>query len=86
MKKGKKYTTHNKSIIKVIKKPGQNRPGIAKVLQGGNNYLGYLTVKKNSYFIINHFGDAISVLSETPVPSNVGESDFASFKGLCFDP
>ena len=31
MKKGKKYTTHNKSIIKVIKKPGQNRPGIARV-------------------------------------------------------
>ena len=86
MKKGKKYTTHNKSIIKVIKKPGQNSPGIAKVLSGGNNYPGYLTVKKNEYFIINYFGDAINVFCESPVPSNIGESDFACFKGLCFDP
>lgn len=84
MKKQKIYQTANKSIVKICKMPGKNIPGIAKVLQGGNLYPGYLTVKEKEYFIINEYGDAISVFSERPVPSNVGEVDFASFKGLCF--
>lgn len=80
----KKYQTLNKSLIQIVKMPGKNIPGIAKVLKGGNLYPGYLTVKEKEYYIINEYGDAVSIFSKRPIPSNVGEVDYASFKGLCF--
>lgn len=81
----KKYKTVNNSIVEVVKVPGHNSPGIAKVIKGGNNYPGYLTVKVNQHYVINNYGDAITTFSEKPIPDNVSASDYASFKGLCFN-
>lgn len=85
MEINKKYQTKNKSLVQIIKMPSKTKLGIAQVLKGGNLYPGYLTVKEKEHYIINEYGDAVSVFSKRPIPSNVGEVDYASFKGLCLN-
>lgn len=79
------FKTLNKSLVQIVKMPSKTKLGIAQVVKGGNLYPGYLTVKEKEHYIINEYGDAVSVFSKRPIPSNIGEVDYASFKGLCFN-